>query len=442
MRYPRIPVSGIALAAVIGCFALPFGTVMACEETMTVSGFQLVTGSPPHGKPVRGGTSDDDDRDVERVVVERGSGLALVALICAALGTGLSLVRGRRAAVAVGLLSAGGGLAVGELAWRGRREADAFDPRVGLWLMLGGFGLASLASAAAALRGGVRAFRRESLAAVLGVLGVAALFAGAVHPFVRVVSEDERTDLYSSVDFVAPASGRENVWLGLEAALLVLAAAIVLAVWRRWPRLAGGALVGLGAVSLSGHLALIVDLHREPADEAGYSYALGLGGIAWVTGAALLVAAGVLLSRTRTERDARPLPWLARIGALVGAGLAAAAVVVPFDSGGGEGKRQVAIDLHGLPAPLAYGAGPLLAAALAILVVFAGARAGSAGRGLLAGLAFETALLFLVPLYTLFVSDADGDPAAGLWIGLAAGGVLLASALAAAATKPQSTAFR
>ena len=100
------------------------------------------------------------------------------------------------------------------------------------------------------------------------------------------------------------------------------------------------------------------------------------------------------------------------------------------------------LHLHDFPLPLAYGAAPFAVAAAAVVAGLAARRSGRVLRGMLVGLGIEALLIFAGPVYTLFISNDEGSPGTGLYVGLAAGAVLLASALAAVVTRRPNPAVR
>ena len=428
----RIRLWALPFAVAVGAFALPFGTVTACDEKMTVSGIQLVSGSPPASHSIKD-NSPSANRDVGQVVVAVGGGLALGAFACALSAFGLAFARGRRAASVAAGAGAIGATALLQLALRGRADADAFDLRLGLVLAGGASVVGALGAATGAVRGWKR--RRPSTGVVLAASGTVLLAVGTILSFVREGYEGSSTG-DSLLDFLAPGIGHGAAWLGLEPALLVLVATAVLAAAPRWRSL-GGFLAGLGAVSLTGHMAMIVNLLRRPENDDGRHYLFATGGAVLLAGSLVLLIGGLLLARGEAGSHG-PLGRLTRLGLLAGAGLSLAACFLPFR----DDPHEIPLHLHDIPSPVAYGAAPILAAALALLAVLLSRPGGPFVRGLLLAAGVESLLIFLGLLSVLSPNDGSADPGTGLYLGIAGGVVLFCSGLAAGLAKPRPAAIR
>ena len=436
----RIRLWALPFALAVGAFALPFGTVTACEEKLTVSGIQLVSGSPPASRSLRD-NSPSGSKDTGQIVVGRGGGLALGTFACALAGLGLALVRGRRAAVVAAGAGAVGATALLELALRGREDAEAFHLRVGLILAGGALVAGSVWAAVSAVRG----LRRDRPTVGMGLAtgGTLLLAVGTILAFVRE-TDSESSAGYSLLDFISPGIGQGAAWLGLEPALLVLVATGALALAPRWRSL-GGFVAGLGAVSLAGHTAMIVNVLREPTGEDESHYHFTAGAAVLLTASLVLLVGGVLLARNGRRGHVR-LPGLARLGLLAGAGLVLAASFLPFL----DDPRQTPLHLTDFPSPVAYAAAPILVAVLAVPAALWQRRSGPFIRGLLFAAGVDVLLVFLGLLSVLSANDGPADPGTGLYLGILGGVTLFYSGLAAGiqpavaplVTKPQPAAIR
>lgn len=428
----RIRLWALPFAVAVGAFALPFGTVTACDEKMTVSGVQLVSGSPPASRSIKD-NSPSATRNTGQVVVAVGGGLALGAFACALSAFVLAFARGRRAASVAAGAGAIGATALLQLALRGRADADAFDLRVGLVLAGGALVVGALAALTGAVRGWKR--RRPTAGVVLAASGTLLLAIGTIFSFVREGNEAGSTG-NSLLDFLAPGIGHGAAWLGLEPALLVLAATAVLAAAPRWRSL-GGFLAGLGAVSLAGHTAMIVNLLRRPEEDDGRHYLFATGGAVLLAGSLVLLIGGLLIARGEAGSHG-PLGRLTRLGLFAGAGLSLAACFRPFRTD----PREVPLHVHDIPSPVAYGAAPILASALALLAMLLSRRSGPFVRGLLCAAGVESLLIFLGLLSVLSPNDGSADPGTGLYLGIAGGVLLFLAGLAAVVTNSRPAAIR
>ncbi len=135
------------------CFMLPFARI-SCGEAQVVkaTGYEVAFGKTiPAQTDSTGGRPRWNERAAEVDVV------AIACLIAAVVGLGLSLVRGRRGAIARVILSYHGFLLLlalwGELAYRVRQNGAQLQMLAGYWAALALFVVACLANLPATRRG-------------------------------------------------------------------------------------------------------------------------------------------------------------------------------------------------------------------------------------------------------------------------------------------------